>query len=185
MDLVSSSDVGPASLDRMAREGILVPLGPEFGAPVDLPVIPADRARPLAGFVPGHTVVSGLAGLWIRTGGYRPRTLDLIGVRGLHRLPPGCHPPGWIVRFHSGAAALEPSDSFHGIRVAGPARCAVDSLRWGDLGQAIPTVVAGLRGGTVRRAEVTAIVAGESRRGAGATRLRNAWAAIEEALRAA
>jgi hypothetical protein len=182
MDLVSSADVGPVSLDRMAREGIVVPLGPGFGAPVDLPVIRADRARPLSGVVPGHTVVSGLAGLWIHSGGCRPRDLDLVGARGLHRLPPGSHPPGWILRFHSGAAALEPAEAFHGVRVAGPARCAVDSLRWDELGRAIPMVVACLRSGAVKRDEVAALVAGESRRGAGASRARNAWSAIEQAL---
>lgn len=182
VDLISADDVGPVSLNRMTREGVLTSVGPGWGAPLDLPVIRADRARPLVGIVPSHTVVSSLAGLWIHAGGRRPRILDLVGERGLHRTPPGTHPPGWILRFHSGAAAFEPADILAGVRVAAPSRCIVDALRWGDLGVVFPVVIEALRKEIVTRDEVTDVIGRENPRGRGASRSTNAWEAIDRVL---
>lgn len=182
MDCVSASDVGPVSLNRMLREGILVPVGPRHGAPLDLPVTRIDRACPLDDIIPSHTVLSGLAGLWVHSGGNMPRTLDLVGARGLHRAPPGTYPAGWILRFHSGAAALEPAETISGIRIASPSRCVADALRWEDLSGALPVVLTVLKEGIVARSEVADVIDGESPRGRGTARLTSVWAAIEKAL---
>jgi hypothetical protein len=163
----------------MIRDGLVTPLSPGFAAPFDLPITRADRALSLGYHVPSHTVVSGLGGLWIHLGGSRPITLDLVGVRGLHRAPPGSHPPGWTLRFHSGGAATERTETIEGVRVASAARCVVDGLRWGDLALAIPAAFRAIREGAVGRSEVTKMVGAEDPRGLGAARLRSAWAAIE------
>jgi hypothetical protein len=166
----------------MIRDHLVVPLSPGFAAPLDLPVTREDRAASLRDHVPSHTVVSGLGGLWIHMGGVRPTYLDLVGARGLHRAPPGTHPFGWIVRFHSGRAATEPPETIADVRVASPARCVTDGLRWGDLAQAIPATIRAIRCGYVTRWEVASKVRAEDPRGLGAARLRSAWAAIDRVL---
>jgi len=179
---VTSADVGAVSLMRMIRAGFVAPLSPGFAAPLDLPITRADRAISLGDSIPSHTIVSGLGGLWIHVGGRRPPSLDLVGERGLHRSPPGTHPPGWTVRFHSGDAAIEPSVSIEGLRVASLARCVVDGLRWGDLAQAIPAAIETIRAGAIERGTVSDLVHLSSSRGLGTARLRSAWAAIDQTL---
>lgn len=179
---MTAKDIGLVSLERMIRDRLVFPLSPGFAAPLDLPVTREDRARSLSGHVPPHTVVSGLGGLWIHAGGVRPTCLDLVGARGLHRAPPGSHPPGWILRFHSGRAAIEPPETIAGVRVASPSRCVTDGLRWGDLAEAIPSAVEAIRGGHVCRRDVTEKVRAENPRGPGAARLRSAWGAIDQTL---
>lgn len=166
----------------MIRDGFVSPITPGFAAPLDLPVIREDRALSLSGVPPGHTVVSGLSGLWIHSGGPRPVFLDLVGLPGLHRTPPGRHPPGWVLRFHSGRAAIEPPTVVSDVRIGSPARCAVDGLRWGPLDSAVPRVVTALRTGAIDRVEAARLIGEESPRGAGVARLRSAWAAIESVL---
>ncbi len=182
MNLVTVRDVGAVSLERMIRDRVVLRLAPGFGAPVDLPVTRDDRASTLSEAVPTHTVVSGLAGLWIHLGGERPASVDLVGVRGLHRPLPDFRPLGWRVRFHSGGAAEEAFDSLAGLRVAAPERCASDGLRWDDLGVAIPAVMGAIGAGQVDIACVSALVASEDPRGLGAARLKSAWAAIRASV---
>ncbi len=175
---VSADDVGAVALARMVRDGAAEYLAPGYAAARDLPLPAPARASTLEAVVPGHTVVSGLAGLWIHRGGAAPSIVDLVGPRGLHRAKPGADARGWTLAFHSGAAADEPWERFASLRVASPARCVADALRWADLAAAIGVTCAAIRGGDVDAADVAALVARDDPRGFGAARVRSAWAAI-------
>ena len=162
----------------MERDGVLLPLAPGVGHARDIPVTATARALAVGLFVPHHTVVSGLAGLWIHGGCGNLGTLDLVGKRGLHRAAPGYAPRGWILRFHSGNAAREPASSWADVRVASPERCAADALRWHDLGGAIPAVLEAVRRGVVVPDDLNTLVKAEDPRGSGAARVRSAWGAL-------
>ncbi len=182
MILVSADDVGPVALGRMLRDGVLAFLSPRHAVPYDLPTSPDTRASTLAPVVPRHTIVSGLAGLWIRFGGSAPSVVDLVGRRGLHRAKPGADARGWRIEFHSGGAALEARDGVRSVAVARPERCAADALRWRDAREAIPAIYRAIRRGDVDAAALDAVVERDDPRGLGAARMRSTWAAIREAL---
>lgn len=133
MPVFSRAEVGPVAFERLLRDGVAVLVGPHHARPAGIPETPADRAATLAGFVLRHTVVSGLAALWIREGGPRPRVLTLVGRRGLHRTKPGKAPPGWTPAYHTGPTALEPSTVWAGVRVASEACARADAARWEGL----------------------------------------------------
>jgi hypothetical protein len=175
---LSAEDVGPIALSRMLRDGVVAHLAPGYGMPLDLPVSPETRARTLSPVVPAHTVVSGLAGLWVRHGGPAPLIVDLVGVRGLHRAKPGADAKGWTLVFHSGRAALGRRDVYATVAVASSERCAADALRWRSLGAALDAVYRALRSGQVDCAATQAIVDGDDARGLGAARVRSAWEAL-------
>jgi hypothetical protein len=150
--------------------------------PRDIPESPLARAICLLPVVPAHTVVSGLAGLWVRCGGAAPSVVDLVGARGLHRAKPGANARGWTLVFHSGGAATGPRAQVGGIVVASAERCAADALRWRDLATAIEVVFLAVRAGSVEAAAVEALVFQDDPRGHGAARARHAWAALVAAL---
>lgn len=179
---VSARDVGSVALARMLRDGVLLPLAPRHGMPPDLPESPRQRAACLAPVVPAHTVVSGLAGLWIRCGGAAPSVVDLVGARGLHRAKPGADARGWTLVFHSGGAASGQREEIGGIVVASAERCAADALRWRDLGTAIEAVVVAVQAERADPAGIGTLVAGDDPRGQGAARARSAWGAVSTAL---
>ena len=179
---LSVEDVGPVALARMLRDGVVAHLAPGYGMPLDLPVSPESRARALSPVVPAHTVVSGLAGLWVRHGGPVPPVVDLVGARGLHRAKPGADAKGWTLVFHSGRAASEPRDVFATLAVANSERCAADALRWRSLGAAMDAVYRAVRSGQVDCAATQALVNGDDARGLGAARVRSAWEALMAAL---
>lgn len=179
---LSVEEVGPVALARMLRDGVVAHLAPGHGMPRDLPVSPTTRARTLSPVVPAHTVVSGLAGLWVRHGGPAPSVVDLVGARGLHRAKPGADAKGWTLAFHSGRAASGRCDQFSGVAVANSERCAADALRWRDLAKAMEAVFRALRSGQVDRAATEAIVSGDDARGHGAARVRSAWNALNVAF---
>ena len=166
----------------MVRDGVVAGLSLDVAAPLDLPITAEDRASCLRGVVPAHTVVSGLTGLWVHVGGFRPIVIDLVGLRGLHRAPPGSDPPGWRIRFHSGPAASEPDLSLAGVRVASVERCVADGLRWAGLGEAIAATFRAVTNGSVDTEAVSALVGTTDPRGLGAMRMASAWHAIAEAL---
>ena len=179
---VSAHDVGGVALARMLRDGVLAPLAPRHGMPRDIPMSPHSRATSLAPVVPAHTVVSGLAGLWVRYGGAAPTAVDLVGARGLHRAKPGADARGWTLVFHSGGAATGPRAEIGGIVVACGERCAADALRWRDLATAIEVVFLAVRAGAIDPAAIEAFVARDDPRGHGAACARYAWAALASAL---
>jgi hypothetical protein len=179
---LSVEDVGTVALARMLRDGVVAYLAPGYGMPRDLPVSAETRARTLSPVVPAHTVVSGLAGLWVRHGGPAPPIVDLVGARGLHRAKPGADAKGWTLAFHSGRAASGQCDLYSAVAVANSARCAADALRWRDLATAMETVFRALRSGQVDCAATQAIVNGDDARGLGASRVRSAWNALVSAL---
>jgi hypothetical protein len=150
--------------------------------PRDIPESSLARALCLSPVVPAHTVVSGLAGLWVRCGGDAPSVVDLVGVRGLHRAKPGADARGWTLAFHSGGAATGPCAEIGGIVVASAERCAADALRWRDLATAIEVVFLAVRAGAVEPAAIEALVTEDDPRGYGAARARCAWGALATAL---
>jgi len=182
---VSAHEVGAVALARMLRDGVLAPLSPQHGMPLDIPVSPRARASSLAPVVPAHTVVSGLAGLWVHCGGAAPSVVDLVGARGLHRAKPGADARGWTLVFHSGGAATGPRAEIGGIVVACAERCAADALRWRDLGAAIEAVFLAVRAGLINPAAIGAVVTNDDPRGQGAARARYAWEALATALETA
>ena len=169
----------------MLRDGVLAPLAPRHGMPRDIPASPRARAASLAPVVPAHTVVSGLAGLWVRCGGAAPPIVDLVGSRGLHRAKPGADARGWALAFHSGGASTGPRAEFGEIVVASAERCAADALRWRDLAEALEAVFRAVRAGSVDPAAIEALVATDDPRGHGAARARCAWGTLAAALGAA
>jgi hypothetical protein len=179
---VSAHEVGTVALARMLRDGVLAPLAPRNGMPRDIPESSLARALCLLPVVPPHTVVSGLAGLWVRFGATAPSVVDLVGVRGLHRAKPGADARGWTLVFHSGGAATEPRAEIGGIAVASAERCAADALRWRDLATAIEVVFLAVRAGSVPPAAIAALVMEDDPRGHGAARARYAWGALAAAL---
>lgn len=166
----------------MLRDGVLAPLAPRHGMPRDIPVSPRSRGASLAPVVPAHTVVSGLAGLWVRFGGASPSVVDLVGARGLHRAKPGADARGWTLAFHSGGASTGARAEFGGVVVASAERCAADALRWRDLAAALEAVFRAVRAGSVDPAAIEALVAADDPRGHGAARARCAWGALAAAL---
>ncbi len=177
MPIVSRESVGGAAFDRMIRDHTIAPLTLRTATPLDIPASPHDRAAAIASAVPGHTVLSSLAGIWVLLGGARPGVLDLVGRRGLHRAAPGTRLPGWEIEFHAGRAIDEECISLGEVRVASVERCAADALRWRDLGAALGRVVALVRTGAVNPHTVEELVFAEDSRGFGAARQRSAWAA--------
>jgi hypothetical protein len=151
--------------------------------PRDIPESAGARAASLAPVVPSHTVVSGLAGLWVRCGGPTPSVVDLVGTRGLHRAKPGADARGWLLAFHSGGAATGARTEIGGIVVASAERCAADALRWRDLATALPAVFLAIRDACVDPVAIEALVGADDPRGQGAARARHAWAALAAALR--
>lgn len=181
---LSVDDVGPIALARMFRDGVVAHLAPGYGMPRDLPVSAETRARTLSPVVPAHTVVSGLAGLWVRHGGPAPSVVDLVGARGLHRAKPGADAKGWTLAFHSGRAASGPCDVYARVAVASSERCAADALRWDDLAVTMPAVLHAVRAGRLDPAVMSELVGSDDPRGFGARRAHSAWAAAATTLKA-
>ncbi len=179
---VSAHDVGNVALTRMLRDGVLAPLAPRHGMPRDIPESSHARAICLLPVVPAHTVVSGLAGLWVRYGGAAPSVVDLVGARGLHRAKPGADARGWTLVFHSGGAAAGPRTEIAGIVVASEERCAADALRWRELATALRVVFLAVRAGNIEPSAIEAVVTEDDPRGHGAARARYAWGALVAAL---
>ncbi len=169
----------------MLRDGAIAYLAPRNAMPLDLPVSPDARASSLAPVVPAHTVVSGLAGLWIRRGGPAPGVVDLVGRRGLHRAKPGADARGWTLAFHSGRAADGTTDRIGGVRVPATERCAADALRWAPAAEAIRAVYGFARDGLLDVRALDDVVRSDDPRGKGAARERSAWAAIAAGSRRA
>lgn len=180
--LVSARDVGAPAVARMVRDGVVVAAGPGLGAATDVPAAPETRAAALDALVPRHTVLSGLAGLWVWGGGILPASVVVVGARGLHRSPPGHASGGLWPDFHSGGAAHGPWTTLAGVRVAPPERCAADALRWEDLRRALPWVWWAVASGIADAPAIAAIVRADSPKGRGADRARSAWSALARTL---
>jgi len=181
MLLVTREVVGPRDYARMVRAGILAPLTPTAALPADLSPTPQWRARAVRDLVPAHTVLSGLGGLWVHEGGQCPDHLTVVGRRGLHRTVAPDASTGPTPMFHSGSAVTELAATIEGIRVATPARCAVDALRWDDHRRALPLVARSLRARRIDASEIRRIMASDSAVGAGYSRMKSAWQALSDA----
>lgn len=186
MLLVDAHAVGPVAYARLVRDGVVVPATRRFALPADVVATPGIRAWCVAPSVPGHTVLSGLAGLWVWHGGQWPGEVTVVGKRGLHRTAPDDDPgpSGERVTFHSGLAWRDPATTIGPIAVANPARCCSDALRWDPHRAAIPSVCAVITNGAVPLTAVRHEVSRDNPCGAGYARLREVWRTLHPVLAA-
>lgn len=178
MVLVTRDTVGAVALRRMVAAGVLTPLTADAAIPTDVPYDPVWRALALREHVPAHTVLSGLAGLWVHCGGPCPAQVVVVGRRGLHRTVSPARAGSPATVFHSGPAHREPSLFVAGLSTATTERCATDALRWDDHRAALPAVVEAVRTGRVCASRLADLVACESPSGARHRRLESAWQAL-------
>ncbi|WP_156162308.1 hypothetical protein [Demequina iriomotensis] len=177
MILLRATDLGPLAFARAVREGALVPVADGAARPPDVPDSPGLRALAAAPRVPGWSVLSGSAALWVH--GWRdrpPPTWHAVGPRGQQR-PRRC-----LVALHSGVTAAVP-DRIGPLRVAPPARACVDALRWEPPRPALAAVLAALRDGRLTADELRAAFASDSRLGDGYPRLASLVDAVTAASR--
>lgn len=166
---------------------MVLPATRRFSLPLDVPETRGIRAWCLAPSVPESTVVSGLAGLWVWHGGRWPGDVCVVGRRGLHRVSPATvgGQERDQVTFHSGLAWVHPATQLGTVRLAHPARCSIDALRWEDHRLVIPAVVAAVRVGHVAYVDLVAAQGADNPRGAGYARLRHVWRVLAPVLRTA
>lgn len=187
MLVVDAQAVGEVALHRMVRDRVVTAATDRFALPADVELTRGVRAWCVAPSVPGHTVVSGLAGLWVWHGGFWPGSVCVVGRRGLHRVvAPAAQATAALIRdpvvFHSGLAWSSPAASIGNLRVASPARCCVDALRWEDHRLAIPAVSAAVTSGIVPLADLVAEQRIDNPRGSGYARLHQVWQELAPVL---
>jgi hypothetical protein len=186
MPLVSRERVGTVAFDRLIRDGTCTPLSPAFALPRDIPETPGLRAIAVGGFIPQHTLLSSLGGLWVLLGGMPPAVFDVVGPRGLHRVAGPVQPATPLsaprIAFHSGRAPTERFTTVSGVKVANVSRCCVDALRWGDHRVAIPAVARAVRLSGVGLDALHIAFAADHPRGSGYARLNSVWSALAPAL---
>jgi len=184
MILIDADAVGSVTYDRLVRDGVVVPATRRFAFPADVNPSPGIRAWCVAPSVPTHTVLSGLAGLWVWHGGSWPGEVTVVGKRGLHRAAVNHHPgPARDrVTFHSGLAWRDPATTLGPIAIASPARCCSDALRWDAHRVAIPVVARTVATGAVPLASIIAEVRRDNLRGAGYARLAQLWRVLYPVL---
>lgn len=182
MVMVTHETVGAAAFGRMLAAGVLTPLTSDTALPTDVPVSPATRALAVRAHVPDHTVLSGLAGLWVHGGGRCPAQVVVVGRRGLHRTVSPTATASPTAVFHSGPAHRESPVTLAGINIATVERCAVDALRWDDHREALPAVIDAVRAGRADAPRLADLVARESPVGAGHRRLTSVWRAVRPLL---
>ena len=165
MILVTPADVGRPQFARLLRDGIVAPLAAGVARPLDVPSSPGLRALACA-HVPRHTVLTGLAALWVygrwaRADGSAPQApWHVVGVRGLSRTDDA------RLAFHSGVTSRM-GERTGPIRLAPVARACLDALRWEDETVARAATVAGLAAGWVTAPELRASLACDPANGAG------------------
>ncbi len=182
--MIRRTQVGPVAYGRMTRDRIVHPLLPGIAVPLDIPDVPGVRALALAPLIPRHTVVSGLAGLWVRHGEPFTTTIDVVGARGLHRTVNPEPTSALSVRFHSGNAINDALDTFSNVGVAPTPRCLVDAMRWAPAPLSIAATTQAVQSNHVTVADIQRCLARDDPRGAGYRRLESLWAALAPALRA-
>ncbi len=168
-------DVGPLSHARLVRDGALVAVERGTARAPDIPDSRGVRALAAVARVPAHTVLTGLAALWVH--GWvpsPPATWHAVGARGLYR-PAGC-----LVELHSGRTAALAA-RIGRLSVAEPARSCLDALRWEPADPALRVVGASLATGRLSAPALAAELAREARTGSGYARL----VSLVDALRAA
>ena len=171
-------------MHRMVRDHVLVAATNRFAFPVDIDATPGVRAWCVAPVVPAHTVLSGLAGLWVWQGGAWPGVVCVVGRRGLHRAhtriaaQAGSEP----VQYHSGLAWSDAVTKASSLNLAGAARCCVDALRWEDHVKAIPAVASAVCSGRVTVGDLGYEYGRDNPHGLGYTRLRHVWRELAPVL---
>jgi len=140
MLVVREADVGTVAYARLMREGLVHEVLGPVALPRDVTSTPALRWLLAAPYVPPHTWATGLAALWLRGLAPPPQTINLVGLRGLHKvIPPASTPP---VAYHSGPRVGLPAGAW---RVADVSRACVDALFYESAQSAIPVVARALR----------------------------------------
>jgi hypothetical protein len=184
MLVVSVDDVGPAALARMRRDGVLATLTDDAAAaasPVPLPVARAIALRP---WIPRRAAATGLAALWVyglTQGALAPARVEVVVPRGAHPDPPvGIPHSRWSFTTHQ--AAYSRARPIAGLRIACPADAAAAALRTAPLGDAMAAAYDAVARGLVTHEELCTAVSGHQ--GVeGSQRMRDAWRAVQQALR--
>lgn len=177
MLLVDAESLGRVAFERMIRDGYVVPATRRFAFPVDITVTPSIRAWCVVPMIPAHTVLSGLAGLWVWHGGQWPGEVTVVGKRGLHRSVAEEIPLATSdrTRFHSGLAWHDASVPMGPIAIANPARCCSDALRWDSHKRALVAVANAVKANKVPIRAIDYEVRRDDPRGAGYGRLAEVW----------
>lgn len=185
MLLVDSDAVGRVAHARLLRDGVVVAATRRYSLPADVTSTSGIRAWCVGPSVPAHTVLSGLAGLWVWHGGVWPQEVTVVGKRGLHRVVTS-HQPGTVrdrVTFHSGIAWMDPATRLGPVAIASAARCCSDALRWDDHRYAIPAVTRVVVNHSVPLSAIADEVARDNPCGAGYARLAQIWRELQPVLR--
>lgn len=184
MLIVDAELVGPMVYARLVRDGSVVPATSRYGLPADIVGDAAIRAWCVGPSVPPHTVLSGLAGLWVWCAGEWPGAITVVGKRGLHRVvsPSATARTHDRVTYHSGLAWSDEATWIGPIAVASRARCCSDALRWEAHRKAIPTVAGLVASQQVDLDELRHEVLREDPRGAGFGRLHEVWTVLYPVL---
>ncbi|WP_084101357.1 hypothetical protein [Demequina sp. NBRC 110051] len=171
MWIIHRDQVGQVAFRRMLREGVIVPLLPGLARAPDVPESRGLRAAAVGMHARPEFVASGLAALWVHFGGTAPVTLDLVSTAHHHSRS---WKPAMDTRMHA-------SRHDYGGAVACPADALVDSLRWGDLADALPRAYALLGDGRVAATDAVAALDRIDARDYSWRRAWGAWGALREA----
>lgn len=149
MLIVSRSDVGASAFDRLVRERLLHEAIGEHALPRDVRATVSLRWRMIEPWVPAHTWVTGLAALWLHGFAPAPAAVDVVGSRGLHRVPASTSTLRLV--FHSGS----PAGLLTGrVRSADVTRASMDALAHSPAHLALPAVYGAIAAQRTSRARL-------------------------------
>ncbi len=179
MALLYATDVGEASWQRMARDGVVVVLRAGVGHASTTERTRALRAASLAAAVPRRATLAGAAALWVHGWGAddaAPRRIDVAVPRGCHPDPPaGFFTPWWT--FVTDHAACAAASTIGGVSVTDVGNAVRSLLSKGDLGEAVEASWWALSEGRIDFCSgIAAITAGA--RGLPRQRALAAWNAV-------
>ncbi|NTV39156.1 MAG: hypothetical protein HGA51_04255 [Demequinaceae bacterium] len=179
MALLYATDVGEAAWQRMAHDGIVVPLRPGVGHASTTERTPALRAASLAAAIPRRAALAGAAALWVHGWGgdeSAPRRIDIAVPRGCHPdPPPGFFTPWW--QFVTDPATVAAATSIGGVPVADVGNALRSLLSGGSSREAIEGAWWALSQGRIDRAAGTACIAAGAR-GQGRRRALTTWSTV-------
>ncbi|WP_426592075.1 hypothetical protein ACPPVS_09740 [Cellulomonas sp. McL0617] len=126
------SDVGAAAWWRYLDDGVLRPLWGDVAIAADLEETPARRSLALAPLVPARGVVGRGSAVWLHTGLFPPRRLDVLVASRSRRADP--HPLRLTAEATFGPDDVEPVGL---VRATTVQRTGIDVCRQLPLGEAL------------------------------------------------
>lgn len=131
-ETVRLTDVGTATWWGLLADDVVRPLWGDVALAADLPETPARRAVAIADLVPARAVVGRQSAVWLHTGRFPPRRVDVLVPARARRADP--HP----LRV-TAEATFEPGDvlRFGPVRATTVQRTGIDICRHVPLGPAL------------------------------------------------